>query len=206
MQNEIFTLGIGKAIASGYAMRNCIEFLKTAYLKPLAWIKENGIKYAKIIYINYEPRDQWLENAFNAQFEMNDKNREEIENCEACAIARQYADIGESMVCKNHYALEGMITVTTKDTRSDDDSAEVADEKHYAEMSKFFDENVMDMAFSSYLPFCSRCGKSKPDYVGMMKFADKTQMPITFAFCVACRDSLVQLQIQRTQLPERFGV
>lgn len=89
---------------------------------------------------------------------------------------------------------------------NDDDSAEVAEEKHYAEMAKFFDENVMDIAFSPYLPFCSKCGKPKPDYVGMMKFSDITLMPITFAFCAPCRDALTHLRIQRTQSPERFGV
>lgn len=57
----------------------------------------------------------------NSIDEMRDEMREEIENCEACAIVRQYADIGETMLCKKHYEIEGMITVTTKDTRSDEE-------------------------------------------------------------------------------------
>ncbi|HEY7159686.1 MAG TPA: hypothetical protein VH815_00440, partial [Acidobacteriota bacterium] len=61
MTNDIFTLGIGRVIASGYAMRQCIPYLSWAYRKPLQWIKSNGIELRKVMYVNYESVSKFLE-------------------------------------------------------------------------------------------------------------------------------------------------
>lgn len=54
MKIDIFISGIGRVIASGYAMRKCIPFLKTERLKPMIWIKSNGVQYRYVTHINWE--------------------------------------------------------------------------------------------------------------------------------------------------------
>lgn len=54
MKINIFTFGIGRVIASGYAMKHCIPFLKTERLKPMIWIKSNGIQMYRVTHINFE--------------------------------------------------------------------------------------------------------------------------------------------------------
>ncbi|HEY7161904.1 MAG TPA: hypothetical protein VH815_11630, partial [Acidobacteriota bacterium] len=99
MTNDIFTLGIGRVIASGYAMRQCIPYLTWAYRKPLQWIKSHGIDLNRVLYINYET----VSDFFNLNDMRIENACEAIGNCEKCAIARQYADVGETMLCKEHY-------------------------------------------------------------------------------------------------------
>jgi hypothetical protein len=69
MTNDIFTLGIGRVIASGYAMRQCIPYLSWAYRKPLQWIKSHGIDLSYVLYINYETISDF--------FNMNDTRSED---------------------------------------------------------------------------------------------------------------------------------
>jgi len=133
MANDIFTLGIGRVIASGYAMRKCIPYLSWAYRKPLQWIKSHGIDLRHVLYINYETVSDF--------FNMNDTQ-----------------------------------------------TAETDEEKHYADMKEFFIENLKNLEFRPYMPFCSCCGSDKPVYIGMIPNAIKSI--VSFAFCVNCRDEI----------------
>jgi hypothetical protein len=62
-------------------------------------------------------------------------------------------------------------------------------EEHYAEMKEFFIENLKELEFRSYMPFCSCCGSDKPVYIGMIPNTIKTI--VSFAFCVNCRDEMM---------------
>lgn len=86
MKIEIFTEGIGKVIASGYAMRNCISFLKFVYPRRCRWIKRNGIDFDMVYAVNYILRDQWI-----------------AENhCSNCADQASIAAPGQTVLCKTH--------------------------------------------------------------------------------------------------------
>ena len=95
---EVFTLGIGRVIASGYAMRNCIPFLQTGYMDALDWIASHGVQYRYVTHINFEVRDKWFDNSIsvmNALTMQDTRSDEEIreqlwndnnpENCDGCA-------------------------------------------------------------------------------------------------------------------------
>jgi hypothetical protein len=88
---DVFTLGIGRVIASGYAMKNCISFLLTAYLKPMNWIVKNGVHFKNIHAINYELRDKFL-----SRFVI-DKNY-----CPNCADQESIAAPGQTVLCQTH--------------------------------------------------------------------------------------------------------
>lgn len=86
MKIEIFTEGIGRVIASGYAMRHCISFLKSVYPKRFRWIKKDGIDFDMIYAVNYELRDKWI-----------------AENiCPNCGDQASIAVPGQTTLCKTH--------------------------------------------------------------------------------------------------------
>ena len=80
--------------------------------------------------------------------------------------------------CANFVAKNENITTIIDET----------DDNHYREMKEFFIENLKNLEFRPYLPFCSCCGSDKPVYIGMIPNAIKTI--VSFAFCVNCRDEM----------------
>ena len=84
---EVFTLGIGRVIASGYAMRNCIPFLQTGYMDALDWIALHGVQYRYVTHINFEVRDKWFDNSIGVMDALtmqdtrsDDEIREQLQN------------------------------------------------------------------------------------------------------------------------------
>ena len=164
MKIEIFTEGIGRVIASGYAMRNCISFLKFVYPKRCRWIKRNGIDFDMVYAVNYILRDQWI-----------------AENhCSNCANQASIAAPGQTVLCKTH-----------------------EDEKHFREMKAFFIEEIERITFRPHLPFCSCCGKQTSQYVGIIQ--TNSSGPLSFSFCIDCRDELTLKQNAARAALERIG-
>jgi hypothetical protein len=124
--------------------------------------------------------------------------RETIENCEKCGIARQYADIDETMLCKEHYEIfsdiEGKITVTTPEDTIEDD---VFNDN---EIEEWYRARAVTFTFHSFAPYCSMCFRDNPSYVGI------TENGTPFEFCRKCRDELIRKKDEMLASPERFGV
>lgn len=123
---NVFTLGIGRVIASGYAMKKCIPFLQTAYIAPLNWIIVNGIQHKYVTAIDFELRDRWFDNSISVMdalmneidenqdiIRMNDtRSDDEItddlwndsnpENCDGCANQESIAAPRETTKCREH--------------------------------------------------------------------------------------------------------
>jgi hypothetical protein len=98
MKVEIFTEGIGRVIASGYAMRHCISFLKSVYPKRFRWIKKDGVDFDMVYAVNYKLRDKWIDEAMKT-------NHQEIKSdvdCPNCADQASIAAPGQTTLCKTH--------------------------------------------------------------------------------------------------------
>lgn len=188
MKIEIFTEGIGRVIASGYAMRHCISFLKSVYPKRFRWIKKDGIDFDKVDYINWTPRDQWIfDNAM--EIEMIDP----VENSEKVWWDHKKGE---------YISLDNAIHIAAQDrgeTCETNCSFCESNKEHYKQMSEFFDEMIEHLNFHTFVARCSRCGKPDASYVGLI--SGKT----IFAFCVDCRDELTLKQNAARAALERIG-
>jgi hypothetical protein len=173
MTNDIFTLGIGRVIASGYAMRQCIPYLSWAYRKPLQWIKSNGIQLRKVIYVNYEPVSEFLE-----------------KNTMAKAIQWE--------VCEDTRTED---TRTEDEIREqlweDDDSVETDEEN-----CEWYRQRASEFEFHPMLSTCCYCGEREACYNGITSAVtdimkdDTAYNGVIFQFCKICRDELQMIKLQ----------
>ncbi len=72
---------------------------------------------------------------------------------------------------------------------NDEGEIDETEDNHYREMKEFFIENLKQLEFRSYMPFCSCCGSDKPVYIGMIP--NRMKIIVSFAFCVNCRDEMM---------------
>ena len=100
-------------------------------------------------------------------------------NCPNCADQASIAAPGQTVLCKTH-----------------------ADEKHYADMKEFFDSQLSSLTIQTHMPFCSRCGKNDPDYIGVIQDAFTLT---SFSFCIDCRDELTLKKNAALAASERIG-
>lgn len=103
------------------------------------------------------------------------------EDCPNCADQASIAAPGETVLCKTH-----------------------SDEKHYADMKEFFVEECERLIFKPSGPFCSCCGTSSyVVYHGII--LSNSGQPLSFQFCVNCRDELTLKQNAAHAALERIG-
>lgn len=87
-----------------------------------------------------------------------------IDDCPNCADQASIAAPGQTTLCKTH-----------------------SDEQHYADMKEFFNSQLSNLTIQVHMPFCSRCGKNDPDYIGFIQNAITLS---SFSFCIDCRNEL----------------
>lgn len=102
------------------------------------------------------------------------------DDCPNCADQASIAAPGQTVLCNTH-----------------------ADEKHFREMKEFFIEEVERITFRPHLPFCSCCGKETSQYVGII--VTNSSGPLSFSFCIDCRDELTLKQNAAHAAQERIG-
>lgn len=177
--------------------KQCKEYLKAnPNINRIKDLKEIGIEEWN--KISEHPRDKVFEIIDNEAIPMEIKTIDTIdevpkeseihptplpyekENCPNCADQASIAAPGQTTLCRTH-----------------------DDERHYSEMRKFFDEQINDFHMTSFLPFCSRCGKDAPDYVIIMH--DSKMNPLIFAACADCRNELTLKQNAARAAQERIG-
>lgn len=102
-------------------------------------------------------------------------------NCPNCADQASIAAPGETVLCKTH-----------------------ADEKHFAEMKEFFNDELERIWFKPHTPFCSMCGTDKfVVYVGVINTVNF--VPMVWSFCGDCRDELTLKRNAAIATQERIG-
>lgn len=119
-------------------------------------------------------------NNYDAWFAVYDYLPDTSENCPNCADQASIAAPGQTTLCKIH-----------------------EDEKHFREMKEFFIEEIERITFRPCLPFCSCCGKQTSQYVGIIQ--TNSSGPLSFSFCVDCRDELTLKQNAAHAAQERIG-
>ena len=81
---------------------------------------------------------------------------------------------------------------------------EIQDEIHFAEMKKFFNDELENICFKSHLTFCSACGADeRVAYIGIIR-TDSGAL-LNFSFCVDCRDELTLKKNAEIATQERIG-
>ena len=168
--------------------KQCKEYLKVnPNINRIKDLKEIGIEEWN--KISEHPRDQVFEVIDNVAVPMEIINvkdepiSEQIqyEDCPNCADQASIAAPGQTTLCKTH-----------------------DDEKHFREMKEFFIEECERLIFKPALPMCSCCGTEKTVvYVGII--ISVTGHPLTFSFCIDCRDELTLKQNAARAALERIG-
>lgn len=102
------------------------------------------------------------------------------DDCPNCADQASIAVPGETTLCKTH-----------------------EDEKHFREMKEFFIEEIQRIIFKPVLPFCSSCGAKNAPYAGII--LTKDGQPLTWSFCIDCRNELTLKQNAARAAQERIG-
>lgn len=119
-------------------------------------------------------------NNYDAWFAVYDYLPDTNEDCPNCADQASIAAPGQTILCKTHDV-----------------------EKHFREMKEFFIEEVQRIIFKPALPFCSCCGAKNAPYAGII--LTKDGHPLTWSFCLDCRDELTLKQNAARAAQERIG-
>jgi hypothetical protein len=118
----------------------------------------------------------------NGKRKENTMTKFEIENCEKCGIARQYADNEEVY---NDF-----------------------EEENYEEIKEWFRQRAKEFEFHPIMHWCSMCGERKAHYNGItlaISELDLIYNGVIFQFCKICRDELQMIKLQTIATQERIG-